>query len=257
MSIPFDKNELCVVDIAPGDMRNPTIEEYNYPVSKRVALRAAVEGKPVWLPDRFETQEFSPRILPDNVVRGMVCDGEPFDKNADAGGTDMFGVEWVYVPVAGGSMEKPGNSYLLENVNDWKRIISFPNIYDWDWNVAAIANKNYIDSNRSVQVTILSGWFERLISFMGFENAATSLLDEDQIDSVKELMLALTDLYIDIVDSIVKYFPDVDNFLCHDDWGSQVAPFFSKDIAANIFVPAMKKLTDHIHKIGCYAVLHS
>ena len=92
---------------------------------------------------------------------------------------------------------------------------------------------------------------------MGFEEAAMALLDEDHEDAIKELMLALSDLYIDIVDHIVKFFPGVDNFLCHDDWGSQTAPFFSKDIARKFFVPAMRRLTDYIHELGCYTVLHS
>ena len=257
MTIPFNEEEMRVVSVSASNPRFPEVEEFDYPVTKREAMRAAIDRRPVWLPNRYETQEFSPRVLPDNIARGMVCDGEPFDHATEAGGLDMFGVDWVYEPIAGGSMEKPGQEPLLEDVNDWKELIKFPNVEEWPWEEGALANRDFVDPNRAVQVTILSGWFERLLSFMGFEEAAVALLDEDQEDAIKELMMALSDLYIDIVDHVVKYFPEVDNFLCHDDWGSQAAPFFSKQVAADLFVPAMRRLTDHIHEVGRYAVLHS
>ena len=43
----------------------------------------------------------------------------------------------------------------------------------------------------------------------------------------------------------------------YDDWGAQKAPFFSEEVAYELFVPYMKQITDHIHSKGRIATLHS
>jgi hypothetical protein len=172
------------------------------------------------------------------------------------GGPDMFGVEWVFVPSAGGSMVKPG-APLLTDANDWKAKVKFPNLDTWDWEGAAKKNEAYIKGQDGVPVAwVLNGFFERLISFMDFEGAAMAMIDEEQQDAVKELMDALADLYIKIVDNFDKHF-GLNSFTVHDDWGSQMAPFFSPAVGAKIIVPAMRKLTDHIHTLGGIADFHS
>ena len=82
----------------------------------------------------------------------------------------------------------------------------------------------------------LNGWFERLISFMDFDNAVVALIDEDQKDAVKELFDRLSDLYIKIIDKYLEYFPGIDGFCIHDDWGAQKDTFFSPDTAMEMIV---------------------
>ena len=103
----------------------------------------------------------------------------------------------------------------------------------------------------------MNGWFERLISFMDFENAVMALIDEDQQDAVKALFDRLSDLYKRLIDKHLEYLPDIDCFCFHDDWGAQKDTFFSPATAAEMIVPAMKKVTDHLHARGLYADLHS
>ncbi len=100
-------------------------------------------------------------------------------------------------------------------------------------------------------------WFERLISLMDFMNAAMALVDEDQTDSLHELFEATTQLACDMVDKICEYWPCVDGFVIHDDWGRQRGPFFSDEIARNLFLPHMQKLVGHIHNKGRYCSMHS
>ena len=178
---------------------------------------------------------------------------------ATFGGLDMFGVEWVYVPVAGGSMEKPDNPHLMSDVNDWEDVIKFPDVDSWDWKGSAEANKEYLDNGIANMFWFLNGMgFERLVSFMGFEAAAMALIDEEQEDALHALLSKLTDLHIHMVDLACDYYGDgIDGFTVHDDWGSQRSPFFSFDVAQDIFVPYMKKLTDHIKSRGKVADLHS
>ena len=44
----------------------------------------------------------------------------------------MFGVDWEYIPVAGGSMIRPGKP-LLKDANEWYEKVKFPDIESWDW----------------------------------------------------------------------------------------------------------------------------
>ncbi len=257
MGVPFDEKELQVTEIEPASRKTPVeFEHYLYPVSEREACLAADAGRPVWLLTGKETQKFNPRVIPDNIARGMVIDAEPFDALTQAGGLDMFGLEWVYEPAAFGSMEVPGTK-LFDDANDWRDAVTFPDVDSWDWEGSAAANRNFLNPNKYIQPWLFTGWFERLISFMGFEDAAVALLDEEQEDAVYDLMMALSDLYIDIVDHFVKYYDHIDGFYVHDDWGSQKTSFFSFDVAKRLLVPAMRKFTDHVHELGMTVELHS
>ncbi|MDR2516474.1 MAG: hypothetical protein LBC88_03720 [Spirochaetaceae bacterium] len=263
MSVPKfnEAEEMKVVAELPSFGPGPGVKVYNYPVTPREAYLAAIQKKdPVWQISGNETALFCPRFYPDNVARAFVFDAEGVVMNDQSGlkvgGPDMFGIEWVFVPAAGGSMVQPGKP-LFEDANEWKSKVKFPNIDAWDWAGGAKKNEAYLKSLNTLPLTwIMNGFFERLISFMDFEGAATAMIDEEQQDAVKELMDRLADLYIKIVDNYNKYF-GLNSFTVHDDWGSQMAPFFSPAVGKKLIVPAMRKLTDHIHAIGGVADFHS
>jgi hypothetical protein len=150
---------------------------------------------------------------------------------------------------------RPGAPFLAD-ANEWKDKIVIPDIDKWDW--AGEVERVKLNPRVSTQVSLINGfWFERLISFMDFAQAAVALIDDDQVDAVKSLFEALTDLAIKVVDKICYYWPAIDGFNIHDDWAAQKAPFFSEDVAYDLFVPYMRALTDHVHKLGRYTTLHS
>ena len=169
----------------------------------------------------------------------------------------MFGIDWVYVPSARGSMVKPGNP-ALKDANDWERVIKFPDVRSWDWAKSVELNKDFVKGDKWISFWILTGaWFERLVSFMDFDAAVMALIDEDQQDAVHALFTKTTQVMCDLVDVALEYFPEIDSFCVHDDWGSQAQPFFSYDTAMEMIVPHMKVLTDHIHSKGKIADMHS
>ena len=253
--VPFDEKELKVVREEPA-FGGGTTPIYDFPVSmKEASIAAYRDKKPVWLMTGIEQNLFTPSIIPDNCARGFVIEGAPYPREK-FGGKDMFGVEWKYVDVAGGSMVVPGNP-LLEDVNDWKEKIVFPDIDSWDWEGSAKLNKEYLSNGKANLMWFLNGcWFERLISFMDFVEAAVAMIDEEQEDALKELFHELTSLYLRLVDKSLEYY-DIDGFCIHDDWGSQMAPFFSEEAARNLILPEMKRFTDYIHSKGKYVELHS
>ena len=234
---------------------------FNTPVTPRENTLAMFRGEtPLWMPLGSESKMISPRVDPDNIARGFVFDGEePYDRSK-YGGPDMFGIPWEYVPVAQGSMVKPGKP-LMEDANDWRDLIKFPDVNSWDWEGSAKANAQWFETNKDQMetITLLNGTgFERLISFMDFENAAVAVIDEDQIDAVKELTNEVLErVYFPYLENIAKYYPTVSRVCIHDDWGSQRAPFFSIDVVNDIFVPLYKKYNEKVKSLGLITEIHS
>ena len=255
----FDEKELAVTSQEPAAFQGmPPRKIYgNRPISGRENYRRAYEKKPLWIPTSSDTRLFCPSVVPDNIARGFVFSGETFDNVKNGGGKDMFGIDWVYVPSARGSMVKPGNPALTD-ANDWEKVIKFPDVRSWDWAKSVELNKEYVSKDRWLVFWMLSGaWFERLVSFMDFDAAVMALIDEDQQEAVHALFTKTTQVMCDLVDVALEYFPEIDSFCVHDDWGSQAQPFFSQDTAMEMIVPHMKVLTDHIHSKGKIADMHS
>jgi len=260
MPIPkFNPAELKIVAEAPDFFGGPGIPIYDFPVTGKEAVRALYERKPIWqvmLGIGVEIKNFTPAINPDNVARAFVFDGtvDPGVGNR-TGGRDLFGIEWEYIPTAGGSMVRPGKPFI-EDANEIETKVRWPDIDSWDWDGAAKANEEYLSGSVSYATMFLNGFFERLISFMDFEGAILAIVDEDQKDSVKRFFDRLSDLYIRMIDKYMAYFPQVDIYTIHDDWGAQKDTFFSPDVVSEMIVPSMRKVTDFIHSKGRYADLH-
>lgn len=231
-----------------------SLPRYKTPVDQKDNLYAVLKGEiPLWMPMTSDINVYLPKCIQDNRVRAMVSDVVPL-KREEMGGIDMFGVEWIFVDTVGGSMVKPGKP-MLDDVNDWKEVIKFPDIEAWDWEGCAQRNQPLFHSERPNATIFTTGFFERLISFMDFENAVTALIDEEQQDAVHELFRELCGLYEKIFDKYKKYF-NIDIITFHDDWGSQRAPFFSLDTCREMIVPYIKHMSDYAHSLGIYFELH-
>jgi hypothetical protein len=92
---------------------------------------------------------------------------------------------------------------------------------------------------------------------MDFEGAIMAIFDEDSKEYVKDFFDKLSDLYIRIFDKYLEYFPQIDGFCIHDDWGSQKETFFSPAVAEEMLVPYMRRVTDFLHSKGKFCELHS
>ena len=244
--IPFTEKEMDIIGEIPGFMPGmPGTPYRNPPVTPRENMDAIFyEKKPFWLPTSMDMMMFNSDLYSKNLSRG-----------AGADMTDVFGIQWEWVPSAGGSIVHPG-SPTMDDVNDWKEFIKIPDVTQWDWAGEAATKK--IDPRFSAQISLINGvLFERLISFMVFVPAAMALIDDDQKDAVKELFQATTDMACKIVDMLCENYPLLDFIQIHDDWGAQRSPFFSDETAYELFVPYIKQFTDHVHAWGRKATLHS
>lgn len=246
--IPFDPAEMNLLGEWRGHRPDePAMPILNTPVTPRENMELFLKGeKPLWLPNAMETKMFVPALLPDNLARGIVSDMP--DWFSRAGGPDMFGVEWIFIPEQKGSMVRPGNP-KVPDITQWEKYITFPDLDALDWAGSAEANREYLDDRRAIRMTVYSGLFERLVSFMDMGNALVALVDEDEQLGVHRLFDRLCELYDDLFARLAKwYHPTLLWF--HDDWGSQRAPLFSLDTCREMLVPYLKRVVDSAHKYG-------
>ena len=252
----FSPEELKPISgIASPFPGQPDVPVYNSPITPMENLRLLLSGeKPLWMHSMADCTMISPTVVPDNVARGMIVENKPFDIS-NAGGADMFGVEWEYIPQVMGSMVRPGKP-TVPDINEWENYITFPDISKWDWAASAELNKDFCPAGIPLLTSTMTGLFERLISFLDMENAFYALADTDQHEGVHRLFDKLCDLYDNLFGYLRKYLNiDIVNF--HDDWGSQRAPFFSLDTCMEILVPYLKRVVDSAHKHGIIFDLHS
>ena len=230
---------------------------YRTPVTPLENFKRMIQGKPLWQVSINDYVYLFPNCVPDNPAKGNVSD-KKLPPEA-LGGYDMFGILWEYEEDIGGSTVRPGNP-VLADANDWPKIIKFPTkatIDGWDW-AECQANAASYEDDYFWEPVICTGWFERLISFMDFQYAAMALIDPAQKKAVKALFDRLSDLYILIIDKYSACFPGKIHCFClHDDWGHQRGQLISLATAREMIVPAMKKVTDHIHTLGMVTEVHS
>ena len=258
--IPFNRSEIDDATTVTGN-RGVVLKKYKTPITPKENYRMVYEKKvPLWLPAVNDRLQLTPRLDADNVARVFCFEANPLTPDevkyaTETGFEDKFGIKWIYVPKVGGSTVRPGEP-RLEDANDWKKMIKFPNVDSWDWEGSKASNAKYLNSDKFITATILTGYFERLISWMDFDKAAMAMIDEDQQGAIHEAFDALADLYIKMIDKYIWAY-GIDLLQFHDDWGSQIMPFFSLATVREMVVPYLKKVSDYCHSRGIFIDMHS
>jgi hypothetical protein len=258
--IEFSEVELQPVGEYPSMFPGvPPTPIYQTPVTPKENYRALYSGEtPSWIPNFYDLTTFCPACYPDAIARGFVVSGESGDFIDDStkGGKDLFGIDWIYEPSAMGSMVVPGNP-TLQDISEWRDKITLPDVESWDWAKSADRNKEYAyNSPNLVQGWIFTGFFERLISLLDFENAAITMIDEESEEDVHDFFNECTKIYKKIIKHYKEDF-NVDVIYFHDDWGTSRNPFFSLDACRTMIVPHLKEVADYAHELGMFIELHS
>lgn len=230
----------------------PESPQFYRPIETRENFKMLFRGEtPYWIPNNgwflCDVNEFRPRQQADNLANHQCIDGGEFvDYKARPkscrGWFDLL-LEWE--PQSMGACVRPGNP-TLEDMNDWERLVKFPDLDKIDWAEMGEMNREYLATDKANQLGIQLGLWERMMCLMDVSNAALALADEDQEDAVHAFLDKLSDLYIDYIGRVIKVCP-IDSVMFHDDWGTQKAPFFSLSTARKYFVPPMKKIVDFCH----------
>jgi hypothetical protein len=204
-----------------------------------------------WTPTSSDQLQFRPTMILDHIARAMVVQQNPY--TGAYGGKDLFGIDWVFEPSVGGSMEV---APLFDDIEEWEDHVVFPDVDALDWEGCAKENEEYLKTDKVIFTTIYTGFFERLISFVGFENAAMALIDEDQKEDVHKIFQGLTDVYIKLIRHMHRWF-NVELMEFHDDWGTQRDTMFSAATLQEMILPYLKQIVDAAHEEGVFIELHS
>ena len=196
--------------------------------------------KPLWLPMASECNTIIPEV---------VCERPALNQ----GGKDWFGVEWTFSESVGTPSVTPGFQ-LFSDIEDWRDCVVFPDLDAIDWEAAAEVSRQYIRPDRRTAAVLFNGCFERLHSLMGFEDALCALVTDPE--EVLELVNAIADHKIRLIDKLLTYFP-IDRIIYHDDWGTQRAPFFSNEMFLQLFYEPTKRIVDYTHSRGALFTMHS
>ena len=228
---------------------------WNTPITPKQNYLNWMHGeKPMFIPLPFHVLSFAPAVIPDSIARHFVMEAtKPNEVPVD--GEDMFGVPWVYDPNATGSMVRPGNP-KVPDIEDWRDYITLPDVASWDWEGSAAKNECMKQDVFGRKCWLFTGLFERLISWLDFEEAAIALIDDDSKAAVHDALDAITSTYEQIIPRVKQYF-DVDAMYVHDDWGSQMAPFFSYEACEEMLLPYLTRLVKCTHDNGMLYDMHS
>ncbi|MGI6010201.1 MAG: uroporphyrinogen decarboxylase family protein [Ruminococcus sp.] len=243
----FNEKELEVIGqySMPGIYGAPDciVPKQNRPITPRENMLRMLKGEmPLWVPNQtYDNNAIQPMIMKDAYARAF-------------GGTDWFGIEWVYEPLTSAAMVKPGTRRLSDLAN-WKEELVFPDLSAIDWEKDYEENyKGRIAEDRFSYFVIVNGFFERTADLTSFEDAFCYLLEEPEL--LTEFYDKLAQWHIELI-KIARDVYHADMILFHDDMGTQRSTFFSPDIYRDLLLPQYKKITKAAHDMGMYICLHS
>ena len=220
----------------------------DYPISIRENFRrAAKRENPLWVPNSMT--DINSTML--SVVNGMP--EADFSRRERYDWKDWFGIEWTFVPEAGGPMLKP-NTQFMDDITKWEKTVKFPNVDDYDFEGNCARWLATCDPNKVTQVNIGLGCTERLVALMGgYTDAMLAMALEPE--AVRDFLEAFVDFEMKVMDKLCQHLP-LDMVTYHDDWGTERDTFFGEAMMEEIVYPPTKRLFDYIHSKGVLVQHH-
>ena len=168
--------------------------------------------------------------------------------------TDWFGVKYILRPDQPGPMPVESEP-LIEEIEDWKDIVKFPNLDEYDWEGCAARDTAKWDrKNKVSNIILINGMFESLHMFCGVENALCNIITDEEASS--DFMSAIADYKIEVIRRVKKYY-NADKIQFHDDYANNAALFMDIPRWQRIIKPHLKRVIDATHECGMYYEHHS
>ena len=191
-------------------------------------------GTPEWVP------MYTLGASPDDKTPNPCTLFEPAPVNihrVNHGGLDIWGVNWVGNDEAAGAILPEPNNFILDDVTKWRDVIKAPDLSDVDWEMVAKKELDAANIDRSQTAVAFNthvGFFQDLMSFMGFTNGLMALFEEPE--ECQALLEYVCDFYCDVIDKCIDYYkPDV--YTMMDDTAAWANPFISMDMFEEFFMP--------------------
>ncbi|MDR2530082.1 MAG: hypothetical protein LBC65_00890 [Oscillospiraceae bacterium] len=222
----------------------------DYPIPNRENFRrAARRDRPAWVPNATTDIE-------SEMVANLTGWGEnDWTRPERYDWVDQFGVWWTFVPEAGGPMLKQGVPAMVDDIADWKSLVKFPSLADYNIKERCAELLTRHDPEKVLQVNVGLGCTERLVALMGgYEDAMVAMAMEPE--TVREFLEAFVDCEIELVSELCKYLP-LDFVTYHDDWGTERDTFFGEQMMETIVFPPTKRFFDFLHSRDIVVQQHS
>ena len=170
---------------------------------------------------------------------------------------DLFGVPYVREFNANnGGIPKPG-AFILEDITKWRDVIKRPAVLDnIDWQYLADTQLPNWDPNtfKSGMASVGNGYFQLLVSFMGFDNGLIACFEEPE--EVKDLLNFILEMNVELAKNFIYYYkPETGGG--GDDIAHERAPFISLEMFEDIFEPVWRASIAPWVEAGCYTSHHN
>ncbi|MCF0120649.1 MAG: veratrol--corrinoid protein metyltransferase [Oscillospiraceae bacterium] len=211
-----------------------------------------------------ETPEWIPTYTlganKDNVMECPSILFEPSPINGhrvNNGGPDIWGVNYVGCEEAGGAILPEPNNFILDDITKWRDVIKAPDLTGVDWE--ACAKKEFDNTGIDRKYTAVAynthlGYFQLLMSFMGFSNGLMALFEEPE--ECKALLEYLSDFYCSVIEKTIDiYKPDV--YTMMDDTAAWANPFISMSMYKEFFYPLYEKQAKFANDRGIPITFHN
>ena len=226
------------------------VPKLDYPISPVENFKLAYKRQgPRWVPNI--TTDVDTLML---GIRDVTAPALDRTKRQDY--KDAYGVEWVWVPEAGGPMLKP-NTIFLDDVTKWREKVIFPDYTKARWEESA---KNFMEStynpDRVVHINIGQGATERLVGLLGgYTEFLVALMVEPE--ACKDFFEAFADYTVGLIDHAFKVLPVIGMITYHDDWGTEKDTFFSEKIMEDLLLEPSRRIFQRVKEHGACFQLHS
>lgn len=179
---------------------------------------------------------------------------ETFENGPLGGGFDGFGCKWTGSESAMGLGVPAAGHVVLKDICDWKKVVTFPNLDDYDWEGQAAAQLQNFDAKNQIQeYGMWNAQFLRLTHLMGFENGLCAMYEEPE--ACYELLDAITDYKIKVAERAVQYFKP-DSICAYDDVATEISTFMSPDKYRALIKPMHKRFNDAVRAMGVIPNIH-
>lgn len=190
-----------------------------------------------------ENPEYMPMTLECFQIAGYGT--LPITEEPLVDGYDPFGVYW-HVDFLGGVPDN--RNFMFEDIGDWEKYVKIPDLDQIDFKAMAEEEEPTLDrNNKLITYYHACGPWERLASFMGFENASIALIEDPE--SASKFCEKITDYHIDLAKRVIDAW-GIDVFVYFDDIATANGLFMSPDVWREIFKPQMQRVVDYVNSRG-------
>ncbi len=241
-----------VIEHVGTSIRPMDIPVFDRPIPLRENFQRVLNHEdPVWVPNALN--DFNYALGGD--LTGLSDLRFDFEERCDW--VDLFGCTWEWIPSEGGSMLKPGQKPVVEDITEWESSVVWPDLNESRIKKCCeevMARDTYFPEKMNYY-DFGQGCTERLVALLGGYTEAMIALAEEP-EACKELMSEISRFHVRMFDKISKYFP-TDMIMYHDDWGTERDSFFSERTMDEVVFEPTEIFLKHVKETGVKIDFHS